>query len=144
MALHFGPALFMKGISAVLEWSSLLPGLDRIVQWVSQPGFRSGPDSASRHSHSAAGAGTRPDRIESLAVQMQLMQERLGRLDAAVSGLSREVADLSAASRTRSAQLERMEALLAAAERRLWLSNIAMLAVAAASAAALVAAFVRK
>lgn len=144
MALHFSPAPIQSVISAILELSSLLPRLEKILRRVPQLEFLTGAGSSSRAQHSNETASPDWERIRSIAKQIELVQERLGRLDAAVSGLSREVADLSAASRTCSAQLERMEALLAAAERRLQHSNIAMLVVAAAAAAALVSAFVRK
>lgn len=144
MAFSLSPTLIQTVISSIIELSSLLPGLERILRRVPQLEFLTGASSSSRAQHSNETASPDWERIRSIAKQIELVQERLGRLEAAVSGLSREVADLSAASRTRSAQLERMEALLAAAERRLRHSLIAMWLVAAAAAAALVSAFVRK
>lgn len=144
MAFSLSPALIQSVISAILELSSLLPRLEKILRRVPQLEFLTGASSFSRAQHSNETASPDWERIRSIAKQIELVQERLGRLDAAVSGLSREVANLSAASRTRTAQLERMEALLVAAKRRLQYSNIAILVVAAAAAAALVSAFVRK
>jgi hypothetical protein len=136
VALHFGSALFKEAIPVLLKLSSLLPDLESIVRWMQRKPFLSGADPAATQDQAAPAAGLDPARVAAITEQLQSLQELVTRLDAALSGLSREVAALSAARRTDSERLERMESLLALVERRLRHYQIA---VAVAAAAALVA-----
>lgn len=144
MALHFSPVLIKEGISAALKLSSLLPDLESFVRWVQRKGFLSGTDSVSMHNHPAVRAGLEPEQIHLLASQVRLVQERLERLEAAVSGLSRDVAALSACSRAGSERLERMEGMLGAVERRLRHCFAAMIVGAAVTVTTLAAVLLRR